>query len=63
MRNLIIVISSILIFNVSDSFSAVMYEGIEFPNGGSSFADEVVDYSPGSYVVSPYTDPSHALGE
>ncbi|HFE36825.1 MAG TPA: LamG domain-containing protein, partial [Gammaproteobacteria bacterium] len=45
-------LTSAEIAGLSGSF-ATMYEGIEFPNGESSFADEMVNYSPGSYVVPP----------
>lgn len=61
MKKLIIIFYVFFLCIANDSFAAP-YLGIEFPNGESSFADEVVDYSPGSYAIPPYTDPSHALG-
>lgn len=38
------------------------YGGVEFPQGPASFADLVVNYSPGSYVQPPYTTPERAIG-
>src|SRR5690606_6990349 len=42
--------------------SADTIGGINFPLGNASFADRVVEYSPGSNVTSPYNNPDHALG-
>jgi len=41
---------------------ATSYGGVEFPQGAVSFADKVIDYVAGAQVVSPYTDPTQALG-
>jgi hypothetical protein len=47
---------------VANNVSAIPIEGIEFPGGVASFADDVVSYSPGSDVTSNYINPSNALG-
>ncbi|EGV27554.1 hypothetical protein ThidrDRAFT_4635 [Thiorhodococcus drewsii AZ1] len=36
--------------------------GVEFPGGASSFADEVIEYSPTAGVAYPYNIPETALG-
>jgi hypothetical protein len=38
------------------------YDGIYFPLGDRSFADEVVDFKPGRDTVSPYNNPQSAVG-
>lgn len=41
---------------------AVPIGGVEFPDGALSFADQVVEYSPGPDVGPNYDDPNDALG-
>lgn len=41
---------------------ADVISGVEFPQGVSSFADEVVSFIPGSNTIPPYNDPTAALG-
>lgn len=42
---------------------AIPYGGVEFPQGGSSFADEVIAYSiVGGGVLAPHADATKALG-
>ena len=50
---------------ISTNASADVYGGVDFPDGASSFADAVTDYSPvisGGGPVAPYNDPADALG-
>jgi hypothetical protein len=47
---------------VSSNASAVIFGGVDFPDGATSFADSVVNYSPGSDVGAGWDDPSKALG-
>ena len=50
---------------VSTNASAVIYGGVDFPDGAVSFADSVVDYSPainGGQPTATYRDPLEALG-
>jgi hypothetical protein len=47
---------------VSTNASAVIYDGVDFPDGPVSFADSVVNYSPGSDVGAGWNDPLTALG-
>ncbi len=49
------------IFLCSELYADV-FEGVEFPDGESSFADAVISYEPSASVSSPYDDPSEALG-
>ena len=42
--------------------AAIPFGGVEFPDGLTSFADEVVSFSPGSDVAGPYLDSSHVIG-
>jgi len=51
-----------IIFLNSIFSHATMYNGVEFPDGENSFADEVAEYTPGSYVSDPYKDSSRSLG-
>jgi len=44
------------------SAHAVVYRGVEFPDGPVSFADEVVSFTPGSGVSGGYLDENRALG-
>lgn len=55
----LIVISLVSIFSVAE---AEIYDGVEFPDGAVSFADEVISYQPSDNVGSPYNDPEKALG-
>ncbi len=41
---------------------AEMFNGVEFPNGKSSFADEWIEYIQGQNVSDNYNDPNTALG-
>jgi len=56
-----IIIFFCLIISSTISY-AVLIDGIEFPDGEASFADEVVSYAPGSDVGGIYIDPESALG-
>jgi len=51
---------------VSTNASAVIYGGVDFPDGASSFADAVVDYSPAingsGQPTAPYRNSAEALG-
>ena len=38
------------------------YDGVEFPNGLTSFADRVISYNPCNGVEAPYNNPNNALG-
>lgn len=62
-RTLIVTAAGVL---ASQGAGAVPIEGIEFPDGAQSFADEVVEYAPGSDVGSnasrTWADPEGALG-
>lgn len=49
-------------FAACSSAWAIPIGGIEFPDGPVSFADAVVDYSPGANVGPGWNDPSAALG-
>lgn len=57
-----LIISFLVAYLLISPGSAVVYSGIDFPDGANSFADAVVSYSPTSDVVSPYNDPSTSLG-
>jgi len=49
------------IYLLAGTGSAVLYNGIDFPGGASSFADEVVSYNPAT-GVSGHDNPSMAIG-
>lgn len=51
----------LLLFPAGPAFST-MYGGVDFPQGVSSFADEVVQFVAGSNTVAPYNNPATALG-
>ena len=55
-----IIIYLTVVFTVNSY--ATLYQGIEFPDGERSFADEVVLFDKGSYSQPPYIDPTNALG-
>ena len=43
---------------------ALIYRGVDFPDGDVSFADAVFSYTPGANAVAPYNaNPAGALGE
>ena len=46
----------------STNASAVLIGGVDFPDGALSFADVVVNYSPGTDVAPNYNNPAAALG-
>lgn len=62
MRPLVLLTATIAAGAITTTASAGTISGIEFPHGNSSFADRVVDYSPGPGVSSPYNDPNNAVG-
>ncbi|MDD2852970.1 MAG: PEP-CTERM sorting domain-containing protein [Desulfuromonadaceae bacterium] len=41
---------------------ATQYGGVEFPGGVSSFADQVISFTPGPHTTAPYNNPLGALG-
>lgn len=47
---------------ITTNAGAVLISGVDFPNGAISFADAVVDYSPGPDAAPNYDDPAAALG-
>ncbi|MCX9080932.1 MAG: hypothetical protein OIN83_01915 [Candidatus Methanoperedens sp.] len=49
------------IYLLAGTGSAVLYNGVDFPGGASSFADEVVSYNPAT-GVSGHDNPSMAIG-
>jgi len=59
------VITALLVSLVaSTNASAIVYGGVDFPDGAASFADAVVDYSPainGGQPTAPYRDDFEAL--
>lgn len=42
--------------------TATIYGGVDFPQGATSFADEVIYYQPTADVLSPHDNPAAALG-
>lgn len=53
----------LFVFIMIKSGEAILYRGVEFPDGAISFADAVVSYNPGPYVGAfPYSNPQNALG-
>jgi len=52
----------LLIWGITIRAEAVPFGGVEFPGGAVSFADTVINYSPGPGAGSPYNIPSNALG-
>ena len=65
MFNLKLLTAFVACLAISTNAGAVIYGGVDFPDGASSFADAVVDYSPvigGGGPVAPYNDPADALG-
>ena len=57
-----LIISFLVTYLLISPGSAVVYGGIDFPDGANSFADAVVSYSPTSDVLPPHNDPLSALG-
>lgn len=53
--------SMILIIGFGNA-NAALIGGVEFPDGITSFADSVVDYSAGTNAISPWNNPVNALG-
>lgn len=47
---------------ITTQAGAVLIGGVEFPDGATSFADSVVNYSPGANVGAGWDDPAQALG-
>ena len=63
MRNLAkIATAAAAMMTLSTSAYAIPIEGIEFPDGATSFADAVVSFAPGPDVAGDYDDPLDALG-
>lgn len=56
------IIALIAGFTITTNAGAVLIGGVEFPDGATSFADAVVNYSPGTNVGPGYDDPLGALG-
>ena len=58
------VLSAVALFSLFTSAHAASttYGGVTFPAGDISFADEVINYSPGTDVGSGWNDSSDALG-
>lgn len=51
------------ITNLYGGYNAgVVIGSVGFPSGVTSFADQVVSYSPGPQAIPPYTDPQAAVG-
>ena len=48
--------------SIATQADAVLIGGVEFPEGAVSFADSVVNYSPGPDVGAGWNDPAQALG-
>ena len=60
--SLSVVMLSVCLLGLSSVAHGDVWVGIDFPHGESSFADAVLQYSPGSYVQAPYMTPENALG-
>jgi hypothetical protein len=50
------------VLGVSLPAHAVVFDGVDYPLGALSFADEVVSYSAGAGAASPANDPTFAIG-
>lgn len=64
LKNCSLVITTVLLtagLGTADA-APITIDGITFPGGAASFADEVVMYAPGADVGPPYADPTNALG-
>jgi len=55
-------VAAILLPSGAALAAPLTFDGITFPQGIESFADEVVSYTPGLNVQAPFDDPSLALG-
>lgn len=62
MKKVTAIIALIAGITISANAGAVVYDGVDFPDGPVSFADAVVNYNQGSLVSSPWDDPTAALG-
>ena len=62
MKGIKTIVALIAGITITTNAGAVIYGGVEFPDGVASFADAVVDYSPGANVGAGYNLSSGALG-
>lgn len=66
MKNLRPIIAFLAGITITTNAGAIIYGGVDFPDGAVSFADAVVDYSPNisasGQPTAPYRESSEALG-
>jgi len=62
MRNIIPIFCFIILLGSGITAEAILYSGVDFPNGTASFADVVVEFDKGSNSDVPFDEPLNSLG-